>query len=154
MAKIKTRTQKERHKAVPVVYLLMRKEGRVLLMLRHNTGYMDGKYMVPSGHVEKQESLTRAIAREAMEEVGITFDKNDLRLCHVMYRAAQDATGERADFFFTIDRWEGDPKNCEPDKCKTLEWFSLEQLPEEIAPYLGEAISSIREGEILSELYW
>lgn len=75
---------RERHKAVPAVYLFLKKDGRIFLMRRMNTGYEDGNYMVPSGHVEKGESLTDAMIRETMEEVGVSVRKEDLRLVHTV----------------------------------------------------------------------
>ena len=145
---------KERHKAVPAVYVFLVRDGKILLTRRKNTGYENGKYMVPSGHVEKAESLTAAMAREAMEEVGITLKKEDLRLVHVMYRAAHDETGERADFFFEATHWEGIPENREPEKCDEVLWFSLGDLPENTVGYLKIALLRWVEGKILSEPGW
>ena len=145
---------RERHKVVPAVYLFLKKDGKILLTRRMNTGYEDGKYMVPSGHVEKGESLREATVRETMEEVGVKVRKEDLHLCHTMYRAAHDETGERADFFFETDRWEGEPYNKEPDKCDEVDWFPLDALPENIVAYLRVAIVAAGQGVIFSEPGW
>lgn len=110
--------------------------------------------MVPSGHVEKGESLRSALAREAMEEVGVAIKKEDLRLVHTMYRAAHDETGERADFFFVAGRWDGEPENKESDKCDEVAWFPLDHLPENTVEYLKSAIRAWIGGEILSEWGW
>lgn len=145
---------KERFKAVPAVYLFLKKDGKIFLTRRCNTGYKDGEYMVPSGHVEAGESLRAAMMREAMEEVGVAVRPEDLRLVHVMYRAAHDATGERADFFFDTPAWEGEPRNCEPDKCDEVGWFSLDRLPENTVGYLVDAITAASRGVSLLELGW
>lgn len=48
----------------------------VLLQKRINTGYMDGKYDAAcSGHVEKGESVSMAVVREAKEEINIYIYK-------------------------------------------------------------------------------
>ena len=52
------------------VYLLLLREGQVLLLRRHNTGYEDGNYSVIAGHVEPGERITQALVREAAEEAG------------------------------------------------------------------------------------
>lgn len=52
---------KERPKAVPAVYLFMRNGNEILLMRRQNTGYFDGWYSVPSGHVEVGELPLQAL---------------------------------------------------------------------------------------------
>ena len=145
---------KERFKAVPAVYVFLKKDGKILLTRRYNTGYKDGEYMVPSGHVEKGESLRDAMIREAMEEVGVTLKRDDMRLAHVMYRAAADATGERADFFFDAASWEGEPRNCEPHKCDEVAWFPLDRLPENTVGYLTEAIAASNRGIPLLEIGW
>ena len=90
---------KERHKAVPASYLILKDGDKILLGRRTNTGYYDGWYTVPSGHVEVGELPLECLLREAYEEIGITFKKEDARFVHTMYRARHDETGERADFF-------------------------------------------------------
>ena len=145
---------KERFKAVPAVYAFLVRDGKILLTRRKNTGYEDGNYMVPSGHVEEGESLRAAMCREAMEEVGVTLKESDLALVHVMYRAAHDATGTRVDFFFEVARWEGEPENREPEKCDEVAWYALGALPENTVGYLKSALHKWIEGEILSEWGW
>lgn len=145
---------KERHKAVPAVYAFLERDGSLLFTLRQNTGFEDGKYMVPSGHVEAGESLTEAMAREASEEVGIRIDPSDLELVHVMYRASHDATGERVDFFFRARTWEGEAENREPEKCAELAWLPKDRLPENTVRYLADAIKAASAGTILSEHGW
>ena len=61
---------KERFKLVITVGLvLLNDKGQVLLQKRCNTGYMDGKYGLVAGHLEKDESLVDGIIREAKEEI-------------------------------------------------------------------------------------
>lgn len=144
----------DRFKVTPAVYLFLHRDGKILFTRRRNTGYEDGKYGVPSGHVEAGESLRAATVRETMEEIGITVKSEDLRLVHVMYRAQHDETGERADFFFTADQWEGEPKNMEPEKCDEVGWFPADNLPGNTVDYLRHAIEHAGKGEILSEWEW
>lgn len=145
---------KERHKAVPAVYLFLMKNNAVLLGRRCNTGYMDGKYMVPAGHVEAGESLCAAMIRETKEEIGIDVEEENLKLVHVVYRAKHDETGERMDFFFTVEQWRGDIENREPEKCNDLKWFPLENLPHEMPPYVRTALENSMRGLLLTELDW
>lgn len=145
---------RERFKIVPAVYLFLKKDGDILLTRRFNTGYKDGEYMVPSGHVEKGESLRDAMIREAMEEVGVSVRPEDLHMTHVMYRAPSDSTGTRADFFFDAASWEGEPRNCEPHKCDEVAWFPLDRLPENTVGYLVEAIAASKHGIPLLERGW
>ena len=51
------------HAGIPTgVHVLCRREGRVLLMRRAGTGFFDGLFSLPGGHVEPGESV-RAAAR-------------------------------------------------------------------------------------------
>ncbi|MEK7464953.1 MAG: NUDIX domain-containing protein, partial [Patescibacteria group bacterium] len=98
---------KERFTIVPAVYLILIRDGEVLLGRRRNTGFHDGEYMLPSGHVDGGETFREAMIREAKEEIGIVLDSKDLRLVHTMHRKSGEQ--ERGDFFFTTERWEGEP---------------------------------------------
>ncbi len=120
----------ERHKVIPAVYLIMRrKDGKVLLIQRQNTGYMDGYYGLPSGHVEKGEPSLAAIIREAKEEVGVDVNAEDIRLVHLMHRMAEERDHERIDMGFETSVWKGEPYNAEPDKCGGLLWADPKDLP-------------------------
>ncbi len=98
---------KIRNKPVPAVYILLEKEGKILLGRRMNTGYQDGNYQVPAGHVEEGELPTEAIIREAKEEVNVDLSLNDLELVHVEYRPKHDPSGDRIDLFFKAKKWGG-----------------------------------------------
>jgi 8-oxo-dGTP diphosphatase len=56
---------------IPSCYTLIREGDKALFVLRENTGYMDGKYSLPAGHVEAGESFIQAAIRETFEEVGL-----------------------------------------------------------------------------------
>lgn len=118
---------------------------------RKNTGYADGMYSLPAGHVEDGESLTTCVVREAYEEIGIHIDPIDLQLVHTMHRFEKDI---RMDFFFMVKKWHGDPRNCEPEKCDDLDWFLLTALPQNTVPYIRAAIEFWQKGVIYSERGW
>lgn len=92
---------KDRFKVVPSVYLLMIRGGKILLMRRFKTGYFDGYYGLPAGHLEKEEMPAGGTIREAYEEAGVRLKKEDLRFVHLLYRMSNiPVPHERADFFF------------------------------------------------------
>lgn len=73
---------KERYQSKVVVFLILTRningKKEILLQKRCNTGYMDGKYdCACSGHLEKGESLSMAVAREAKEEIGIDVNEKN-----------------------------------------------------------------------------
>jgi len=140
-----------RFKLIPEAHLLLYKDGQILLLKRHNTGYEDGKYSVVAGHVDGGETARQAMAREAAEEAGLLLQPTDLRLCHVIHRMSD---AERVSFFFTTDRWQGEPENREPHKCSELAWYPLAQLPPLMVPYVRHALAQVQAGHLYSEVGW
>ena len=132
-------------------YLLLVRDGRILLSRRKNTGYEDGKYSLPAGHVEEGESLRQAASREIFEEIGIALKPNDFSLVHVMHRKENDI---RVDFFFTARVSNQEPINNEPDKCDGLAWFLLDKLPRNTVPYIRQAIVCFIRKQFYSERGW
>ena len=104
----------DRFKLIASVYVLFVRDGKILMLRRANTGYMDGHYSLVAGHADGNEALTAATAREAKEEAGVVIAPANLRLKLTMHRRADD---ERLDFFFEPAAWTGEPQNMEPDKC-------------------------------------
>lgn len=141
----------ERFKMIASGYLVLIKDDKVLLARRLNTGYMDGFYGLPAGHIEDGESLTTGTAREALEEIGLELQPSSLKLAHTMHRRGEDI---RMDFFFTATTWLGEPQNEEPTKCDDLAWFPLNELPTKTIPYIRSALEQIQQGHIFSEFGW
>ena len=69
----------------------------VLLSLRKNTGYRDGEYELPGGHVEANEDLMKAMVREAKEELLIDIKVEDLQIVHILHHYK----GNRINFILT-----------------------------------------------------
>ena len=149
---------KERFKITPASYLiLINNKNEILLSLRQNTGYRDGQYVVPSGHVEEGESFAACMIREAKEEANIDIKSDDLKLAHVLHRKegdneeADNLKRQRMDIFFSADKWTGEIKNNEPNKCAHLKWFLLDSPPTNIFPYVKFAIEQSQSGIVFSE---
>jgi ADP-ribose pyrophosphatase YjhB (NUDIX family) len=142
----------ERFKIVPACYLILIRDGKILLSRRFNTGFQDGSYGLVSGHLDGNETFRKAMAREAREEAGIIINPEKLKIIHALHRAhTPDTDAERVDIFTTADEWEGKIKNCEPDKCDVLDWFLLDQLPESTIPYVRQVIECIKKDIFYSE---
>lgn len=140
----------ERFKLIASVYLILIKNNKILLLRRQNTGYEDGKYGLPAGHLEDNETLKEGLKREVKEEIGIDI-AIDVNLVHIMHRRGQDI---RIDFFFKVGKYEGDIENKEPEKCDDLSWFSLDALPNNIIPYIKQAIEKSQKKILYSEIGW
>ncbi len=132
----------DRHRVIPAVYIIFRdKSGKkVLLSQRFNTGYRDGEWSLPGGHVSGAdenggEPAAMAAVREAKEEVGVNINPKALYLAHVVHRLGKvPELHERIDFCFEATRWAGELVNAEPDKCSGIEWFNLDNLPGDTVP--------------------
>ncbi|MGW4240926.1 NUDIX hydrolase [Nocardia sp. NPDC004722] len=140
-----------RHKVTGDVHLLLRRGNRVLFGQRQNTGFEDGAWHLPSGHLEADESVVDALIREAEEEVGVEIRPEDVHFAHVMHNSS---SGGRMAFFFSVDAWDGDPVNQEPDKCSELDWFSLNALPDHLIAYCRTALDHIAADEQFSVYGW
>jgi len=135
------------------VYLMLIKDDKILLLRRFNTGWQDSKYSLVAGHLDGNETVMQAMIREAKEEAGINLEEQELHVVHTMHRKSND-TLEYIDFFLTADKWEGEPKNGEPDKCDDMRWVSLTDLPENTLPYIKQAIDSYHNKTTFSEFDW
>ncbi len=145
------RTEK-RFKVIPTSHLILAKGGKILLLKRFNTGYEDGNYGVVAGHLDGNETVLQATAREAKEEAGIDVKPEDLEVVHVMHRKYHG--GERMDFFVKANKWKGKPRIMEPDKCDDLSWFKINELPDNVIPYVRRAIGCMLGKIFYSEFGW
>jgi 8-oxo-dGTP diphosphatase len=128
---------------VPAAYVVLRRGDEVLLVRRANTGYMDGWYGLPSGHIDGGEPAHLAAVREAKEEVGITIKPADLHFIHVTHRLAESRDHERVDFGFMTTRWQGVPHNAEPEKCDDIRWCRLDNLPKKTVPTVRDILAGL-----------
>ena len=133
------------------VHLLFFRDDKILLSRRFNTGYRDGEYSVPAGHLDGNETVRAAAAREAAEEVGVQIEKDDILFSSVMHRNEGD---ERVDFFLHVLAWRGEPLNTEPNKCDDLYWEHVDSLPSNTIPYVRRAIQNHRKGIRFDEFGW
>jgi 8-oxo-dGTP pyrophosphatase MutT (NUDIX family) len=121
------------------VHLLFFRGDQILLLRRFNTGFRDGEYSVPAGHLDGNETVMAAAAREAEEEIGVQIEAGEMTFSSVMHRNEGD---ERIDFFVHVRRWQGEAVNAETDKCDELRWTDVNDLPMNTIPYVRQAIQN------------
>jgi ADP-ribose pyrophosphatase YjhB (NUDIX family) len=140
------------HAKFPVtVHMFFLRGNKILLIRRYQTGYMDGHYSVPAGHLDGNEPVRMAAAREAQEEIGVRIDPAEIRFAGVFHRYEGD---ERVDFFVHVRSWSGEPDNVEPEKCDEIRWTDIDDLPENIIPYIRRAIENFQAGVSFEEFGW
>ncbi|MDO8144680.1 MULTISPECIES: NUDIX domain-containing protein [unclassified Isoptericola] len=139
----------DRFRLVPAAYLLLRREGQVLLQLRRGTGYMDGHWAAgAAGHVEPGESAVAAAVREAAEELGVRVAPTDLVPLTVQHRGIPGgpALEQRVDFYFAADHWDGELQIREPERTADLRWFPLVALPDPVVPHELPVLRGLHDG--------
>jgi ADP-ribose pyrophosphatase YjhB (NUDIX family) len=136
---------------ISAVHLFFIRNGEILLLRRANTGYQDGKFSVVAGHLDGNETVKQAAIREAQEEVDVLLRPPDLSVVQVMHRRSQD---ERIDWFLVTERWDGEIRNREPERCDLLAWHKLGDLPENVIPYVAHAINNYLAGIWFDSFGW
>jgi 8-oxo-dGTP diphosphatase len=140
------------HAKFPVtVHMFFLRADQILLIRRYQTGYMDGFYSVPAGHLDGREPVRLAAAREAREEIGVRVEPAEVHFAGVFHRFEGD---ERVDFFVHVQSWEGEPFNAEPEKCDELRWADIHALPENTIPYIRKAVENFQAGVPFEEFGW
>lgn len=136
-----------RLKVVPSIFNIVLKDGKVLLLRRSNTGWLDGWYDAPAGHLEDQEELKKGAVRELQEETGLTAKPQDLKLIHV-YQNHHQPDEPHYGYMFLVTKWSGTPTIMEPHKCDHLDWFDLNNLPKKLPPYAKAALKNIKGSQV------
>ena len=140
-----------RHAGIPTgVHVLLERGGEVLLMRRAGTGFFDGLYSLPGGHVEEGESIGMTASREMAEELGVCLAADAVAPLGVVHRRSDT---NRIDFFVRALHWSGKPRIAEPDKCDDLAWFPRDALPDALVSYVRQALMA-GEGPWLAESGW
>lgn len=136
------------------VHILLIRHDQVLLSQRRDPSpEFDGCWHAPSGKLNADESVLDAAVREAHEEVGVRIDPADLDHVHTIH-VNGSGPEPRLGLFFATGHWIGDPVNREPDKCRTVRWFPLTNLPERVIDYPAAGIDAYRSGSRFSIRGW
>lgn len=136
----------DRFKIKTAVYAIIEKEGKILLLKRSNTGWMDGKYTLPSGHIEEGETPLETVIREIKEEAGVTVKKGSLKLVHILYD-----TDAYIDFYFKASSYLGKVKLAEPSKSSEIIWEENIKRNNEIIPKVKACLINYSNGILFSE---
>ena len=126
-------------------YLILEKDNKILLQKRQNSGYFDGYYSVPAGHLEEKETCIDCIIRETKEEIGIDIKREDTNL---IFTSDASKKNNYICLFFKTNKFDGDIKIMEPEKCSELRFFDIDNLPENLVPELRTFLEDRKKGLI------
>ena len=102
-----------------------------------------------SGHVDENETARQAVARECLEELGITVNPADMEFVHLCHRVAGGDGRTYYDLCFVIRKYDGTPTVMEPEKNAGLHWFPTEALPENTSYCRGGHAAPLSAGPAL-----
>lgn len=136
------------------VFVVVMRGSQVLLLRRSNTGWHDDYYSLPAGGHDGGETLVQAAARELREETGLNANPAQLHLVHMLHCRQGDSGNEWLGAFFSADEWTGTPTLREPRKHDALDWYEIDQLPENVIPYTRQGLLLSRAGVSFSTFGW
>jgi 8-oxo-dGTP pyrophosphatase MutT (NUDIX family) len=118
----------------------------VLLALRQNTGYHDGRWNLPSGKLEHGEDAVSAVLREAREEIGVRL-ASVRPVVTVHHRVSPTHARIGLVFAAPFDPGShGAPVNAEPHKCAGIGWFPAASLPGDMSDYSADCVQAYVDG--------
>lgn len=128
--------------------VILEKDDKILLIRRATTGWRDGEYSLPAGHVEPNETFLETCVHEIKEEVCVDVKPEDLELIHIMQRGDQDA--DYVDCYFLAKKWSGTPAIGEPHKHDELKWVPKSELKNYLMDLGVMALDHAEAGRIYS----
>jgi mutator protein MutT len=138
------------YKQQVIVRVILRDGDKILLMKKHKR--KDNRHSLPGGRVEVGEALKAALIRETMEEIGVQIQPKNLRLVHLV--SSRDRRASYVHIYFAAQKWKGEIRNLEPEKCDSLHWVDISQLPDNFLPPNGMAIRKYLNNILYSEFNW
>lgn len=135
------------------IHILLIKEQEILLLLRKNIS-SDGLYGLVAGHLDAGETVTNAIIREAKEEANITINPVDIEFATTCHSYNSKNNKEFIQFYVVCKKWQGEVKNNEPEKCGDLSFFPIDNLPNNMVPYVRDGIKKVMLGTKYYEYGW
>lgn len=136
---------------IPVVAVFVIKAGKILAVLRKNSGWQDGSYSPPGGHVEYGESYKQAALRELKEEVGLDCTKEQLEHEMTFQEFTPADKDQRTCVVFKPIDWSGEPYNAEPEVHESIAWLELNNLPDNLTPQFKKTLEALKNNVTYAE---
>lgn len=121
-------------KIINCVGFALKKNNKLLLEKRKKTKLVDPNLIcIPTGGIEKYESIDDAVKREVKEEFGV-------KLIESTYIGTLIYVHEDVDFklnYFIIDKWDGKVQTLEAE---SLKWYDIENAEKALDIYPDKLI--------------
>ena len=137
-----------------VAVVLLDDEFKVLLGKR-STGNGAGSWGLPGGRLEEDESLEDCAGREVQEEVGLTTPPDYFIPILPVAHQVGDEWWVTIYMYGKITPIEKHMvKNCEPQKCEEIKWFTLEEVEDLMHVFGGEdTVRAIKDAILRKEAF-
>ena len=145
-------SSKTRKKTRIAVYLIGLRGNMILLGKRVNVDHMNGYWSLVAGHVYEGESASSAMKREAKEECNLDLKQEELEFVGAMHHKSPPF--DYVNFIFKANLEGKFFQNKETEKCESLCFHSIHNLPKPIDPYIIEMIEKSLKGAWISEYAW
>jgi 8-oxo-dGTP diphosphatase len=123
--------------------LFIRKGNSILLGKRKNC-YGAGTWGLPGGHLEFNERLVDAACREALEELGLELQPEQLTIISVVDDLQPENNIHYVHVSFEVAGASLQHRRMEPERCEEWRYFPLDALPEDTFPYHRASIENYR----------
>lgn len=123
------------------------RDGKALLTKRKGN-FEKGAYGSVGGHVEFGESPMEAVIREAKEELDIEIGNLKLISCLSWKTLGR----QYLDISFLGDIISGEPKIMETDKIESVNWYSVDNLPQPLFEPVRIVFEAVKTGQIYFEI--
>lgn len=129
------------------VHLILINNNKILVQKRKGTKLWPGYYGLPAGHIEVGENQYEALIREIKEELGIEIKLDDIINEYVVLRRNFFKIDGKVlepyiDYYFELNKYSGNLKIMEKNKCDELIWVDINNLPNPFINYEGEFLAS------------
>lgn len=114
-------------------------KGQVLLIKRHRNPEA-GCWALPGGYLDWNETVSQAATREFKEETGIILPKVSFFKLYDNIHRDKDGR-QNVDHCFIAKVPKDQSINIDPDEVETAQWFSFNNLPENIAFDHGQMLA-------------
>jgi len=132
---------------VGIGVMVRNEKGEFLLGFRtKNSRNEPGKWTFPGGCLEFGETWENCAVREAKEEAGIEVEP--IKIIRVINHILKEEEQHWFNPIIEARIVKGSPAPVEPHKMSKWQWFSLENMPENITINLVEFFSDIKSGKI------
>ncbi len=126
---------------------------------RANTGFRDGAFQIPAGHIEWNESMIESAIRESKEELNIDIEEKDCEVIHISHRiSAQEKGWDKRvyfDVYVKIKKYSWNMKINELEKCNELKFIdinNISSIDKKLFSYDLDIIRKINSWENFSEV--